>query len=92
VDDIIFGGSSHKLVAKFADTMSREFEMSMMDELTLILGLQIKQSKEGTFIHQGMYSKDVLKKIADAKPLSTPMSTATALDAHENGEAVDQKE
>ena len=30
VDDIIFGGSSHALVAKFADTMSREFEMSMM--------------------------------------------------------------
>ena len=30
VDDIIFGGSSHALVAKFIDTMSREFEMSMM--------------------------------------------------------------
>ena len=33
VDDIIFGGSSHDLVAKFADDMSREFEMSMMGEL-----------------------------------------------------------
>jgi hypothetical protein len=30
VDDIAFGGSSHNLVAKFADEMSREFEMSMM--------------------------------------------------------------
>jgi hypothetical protein len=30
VDDIIFGGSSHALVSKFSDTMSREFEMSMM--------------------------------------------------------------
>ena len=30
VDDIIFGGSSHDLVAKFADDMSREFEMSMI--------------------------------------------------------------
>ena len=33
VDDIIFGGSSHDLVAKFTDDMSREFEMSMMGEL-----------------------------------------------------------
>jgi hypothetical protein len=33
VDDIVFGGSSHKLVAKFADEMSREFEMSMMGKL-----------------------------------------------------------
>ena len=27
VDDIIFGGSSHALVAKFADDMSRKFKM-----------------------------------------------------------------
>jgi hypothetical protein len=30
VDDIVFGGSSISLVARFADDMSREFEMSMM--------------------------------------------------------------
>lgn len=41
-DDIIFGGSSLALVAMFADTMSREFEMSMMGELNFFLGLQIK--------------------------------------------------
>jgi hypothetical protein len=42
VDDIIFGSSSHALVAKFADTVSREFEMSMMGELNFFFGLQIK--------------------------------------------------
>ena len=38
--------------------------------------------------------KDVLKKfdMAHANPLSTPMATTTALDADEDGEAVDQKE
>jgi len=68
--------------------------MSMMGELNFFLGLQIKQSKEGTFVHQGKYTKDVLKKfdMADAKPLSTPMVTTTALDADEDGEAVDPKE
>jgi hypothetical protein len=39
MDDIIFGGSSQALVAKFPDTMSREFEMSMMGELTFFLRL-----------------------------------------------------
>ena len=94
VDDIIFGGSSHALVAKFSDTMSREFEMSMMGELTFFLGLQIKQTREGTFVHQGKYTKDVLKKfdMGEAKPLSTPMSTTTALDEDKEGEGVDQKE
>jgi hypothetical protein len=94
VDDIIFGGSSHSLVAKFSELMSREFEMSMMGELTFFLGLQIKQSKNGTFVHQGKYTKDLMRKfdMGEAKPLSTPMSTTTALDADEEGEPVDQRE
>jgi hypothetical protein len=33
VDDIVFGGSSHSLVARFAEDMSIEFEMSMVGEL-----------------------------------------------------------
>jgi hypothetical protein len=42
--------------------MSREFEMSMIGELQFFLGLQIKQSKEGTFVHQAMYTKDIVRK------------------------------
>ena len=91
---MIFGGSSHAHVAKFTDTMSREFEMSMMGEFTFFLGLQIKQTRKGTFIYKGKYTKDVLKKfdMGEAKLVSTNMSTTTALDANEEGEVVDQKE
>jgi hypothetical protein len=94
VDDIIFGGSSHALVAKFSETMSREFEMSIIGELTFFLRLQIRQTRERTFVHQGKYTKDLLRKfdIGEAKPLSTPMSTMTSLDNDKKGEAVDQKE
>jgi hypothetical protein len=94
VDDIIFGGSSHALVAKFSETMNREFKMSMMGELMFFLGLQIKQTREGTFVHQGKYIKDLLRKfdMGEAKPLSTSMSTMMALDEDKEGEAVDQKE
>jgi hypothetical protein len=94
MDDIVFGGSSHSLVVRFAEDMSKGFEMSMMGELQFFLGLQIKQAKEGTFVHQAKYRKDILKKfkIDDSKPLSTPMSRTTALDADEDGEPVNQKE
>ncbi|WVZ89564.1 LOW QUALITY PROTEIN: hypothetical protein U9M48_035948 [Paspalum notatum var. saurae] len=94
VDDIIFGGSSNALVSSFAKQMSREFEMSLMGELQFFLGLQIKQGLEGTFVHQAKYTRDILKKfnMGDSKPMTTPMSTNTALDADEDGEAVDQKE
>jgi hypothetical protein len=94
VDDIAFGGSSNSLVATFVEDMSREFEMSMMGELQFFLGLQIKQSKEGTVVHQARYTKDIVRKfkLEDSKAIETPMSTTTALDADEEGEHVDQKE
>jgi hypothetical protein len=94
VDDIDFGGSSNSLVARFAEDMIREFEMSMMAELQFFLGLQIKQSKEGTFMHQAKYTKDIVRKfqMEDSKAMTTPMSTTIALDADEEGEHVDQKE
>jgi hypothetical protein len=68
--------------------------MSMMGELTFFLRIQVKQTKDGTFVHQAKYMKDLIKKfaMADAKSLSTPMSTTTALDPDEDGEVVDQRE
>jgi hypothetical protein len=38
--------------------------------------------------------KDLMKKfnMVELKPMSTPMSMATALDPDENGDAVDQRE
>jgi hypothetical protein len=90
---IIFSGSSHSLVARFAEDMSKEFKVSMMGELQIFLRLQIKQAKEGTFVHQAKYMKDLKKfKMDDLKPLSTPMSTTTMLDVDEDRGRVDQKE
>jgi hypothetical protein len=93
VDDFVFGGSSNSLVARCAKDMSREFEMSMMGELQFFLGLQIKQSKEGTFVHQAKYTKDIVQKfkMEDSKTMTAPMSTTTALDADEEGEHVDRR-
>jgi hypothetical protein len=82
------------LVARFAEDMSKEFEISMMGESQFFLGLLIKQVKEGTFVHKAKYTKDTLKKFKmdDSKALSTPMSTTTGLDVDEDGEPMDQKE
>jgi hypothetical protein len=74
--------------------MENEFQMSMMGELTFFLSIQVKQTKEGIFIHQAKYMKDLMKKfnMAKLKPVLTPMSMATVLDLDENGEAIDQRE
>jgi hypothetical protein len=91
VDDIMFSGSSHVLVSSFQEMMEKEFQVSMMGELTFFLGIQVKQMKKGTFVHQAKYTKDMMKKfnMAELKPVSTLMSMATSLDLDENGNAID---
>nr|CAD40307.2 OSJNBb0013O03.2 [Oryza sativa Japonica Group] len=78
----------------FAETMHKEFEMSMMGELSYFLGLQIKQTPQGTFVHQTKYTKDLLRwfKMENCKPISTPIGSTAVLDPDEDSEAVDQKE
>jgi hypothetical protein len=68
--------------------------MSMMGELTFFLGIQVKQTKQGTFVHQAKYMNDLMKKfnMAELKSVSTPMSSAASLGSNEDGEAVDQRE
>jgi hypothetical protein len=94
MDDIIFGGSSHSHMSRFQKMMKKEFQMSMMGELTFFLGIQVKQTNQGTFVHQAKYTKDLMKKfnIAELKLVSTLMSTATSLGLDEDGETVDQRE
>jgi hypothetical protein len=65
--------------------------MSMKGELTFFLGIQVKQTKQGIFVHQVKYMKDLMKKfnMAELKPVSTPMSSTASLDPDEDGETVD---
>ena len=52
VDDIIFGSSNEDYCKEFGELMLKEFEMSMIGELTFFLGFQVKQTREGIFISQ----------------------------------------
>jgi hypothetical protein len=74
--------------------MESEFQMSMMGELTFFLGIQVKQMKQGTFVHQDKYTKDLMKKfnMVKLKPVSTPMSSTSSLGPDEDDEAMDQRE
>jgi hypothetical protein len=67
VDDIIFGGSSHVLVSRFQEMMENEFQMSLRREPTFFLGIHVKQTKQGTFVHQAKYTKHMMKKFNMSK-------------------------
>ncbi|KAL5222760.1 hypothetical protein ABZP36_027473 [Zizania latifolia] len=57
--------------------------------------LLIKQSTEGTFVHQSKYTKDMLKTFnfgGELKPHKTPMGTSEGLDKDEDGVKENEKE
>jgi hypothetical protein len=91
VDDIIFGSTNAALAEEFSILMSSEFEMSMMGELNFFLGLQIKQTPEGTFVNQEKYAKELMKKfgVEDYNTSKTSMATNINLDADGSGKPVD---
>ncbi|XP_059314587.1 uncharacterized mitochondrial protein AtMg00810-like [Lycium ferocissimum] len=81
-DDIIFGSSNPSLCKKFSDLMQREYEMSMMGELTFFLGLQVYQTDKGIFISQNKYTKELIHKFEmdNVKLMGTPMSPTCSID------------
>jgi len=93
VDDIIFGSTNDSLCKEFSQDMQNEFEMSMMGELNFFLGLQIKQTKNGIFINQSKYCKDLIHRFGmeNDKYMATPMSTTCYLDKDETGQSIDIK-
>ncbi|KAK6163564.1 hypothetical protein DH2020_000428 [Rehmannia glutinosa] len=92
VDDIIFGSTNKELCDKFSNLMQGKFEMSMMGELTFFLGLQVKQLKDGTFISQTKYTRDLMKKFGmkEKSSVKIPMNTSVKMDMDVDGKAVDQ--
>nr|GFA21094.1 hypothetical protein [Tanacetum cinerariifolium] len=55
VDDIIFASTNKDLCKAFEKLMKDKFQMSSMGELTLFLGLQVKQKSDGIFISHDKY-------------------------------------
>eukprot|EP00253_Pinus_taeda_P002778 PITA_02778 len=91
-DDITFGSNEEAMSQSFALVMQKEFEMSLLGELTCFLGLQIQKNEGGIFLSQTKYLKQILKKygMEDAKPVCTPMVTGCNLSATDESAAVHQ--
>nr|GFC64633.1 putative ribonuclease H-like domain-containing protein [Tanacetum cinerariifolium] len=91
VDDIIFGSTNKDLCKAFEKLMKEKFQMSSMGELTFLLGLQVKQEKDGIFISQEKYVAEILRKfgLTDGKSASTLIDTEKPLHKDPDGEDVD---
>eukprot|EP00253_Pinus_taeda_P012266 PITA_12266 len=80
------------MTQSFALVMQKEFEMSLLGELTYFLGLKIQQNEGGTFLSQTKYLKQILKKygMEDSKPVCTPMVARCSLSENDESTLVHQ--
>jgi len=92
VDDVIFGGSMKEMCQDFAIEMQKEFEMSMLGELSFFLGLQISQYDKGIFVSQTKYVMEILEKfrMEDCTLVSTPMVIGCKL--RKNDESLEENQ
>jgi hypothetical protein len=74
--------------------MQKEFEMSLLGELSFFLGLQIRQRNQGIFISQTKYIREMLKRFGmeDCKPVITPMQTSCKLSKDDDSKSTDQRQ
>lgn len=91
VDDLIFARNNDEVSHEFSQNMSKEFEMSMIGELSYFLGLQVSQTTTGMFIYQAKYLKYMLKRygMENCAPMSTPMTTSCKLSKNDDSPLVD---
>nr|GFA47832.1 hypothetical protein [Tanacetum cinerariifolium] len=76
---------------RMSEQIARDAEMRSMGELTLFLGLQVKQKKDGIFISQDKYVAEILKKfgLSEGKSASTPIDAEKPLLKDSDGKDVD---
>nr|GEW69739.1 retrovirus-related Pol polyprotein from transposon TNT 1-94 [Tanacetum cinerariifolium] len=92
VNDIIFVSTNPKYSKHFEKLMHSRFEITLMGEMKLFLGLQICQSPRGIFINQAKYALEILHKhgMEKGQSIGTPMATKPKLDADLSGNPIDQ--
>jgi len=91
VDDLIITGDYSEEIQRTRENLSVRFQMKELGELKHFLGLEVERTKEGLFLGQQKYAKDLLQRygMLDCKPISTPMDPNVRLQEDEGNDLED---
>ena len=92
VDDLILTGDGEEEIQRTRENLYVRFQMKELDQLKHFFSLEVDQTKEGIFLCQQKYAKDLLKKfeILEYKPISTLMEVNAKLCTHEGKDLQDR--
>lgn len=91
VDDLIFTGNCEAMFDKFKKSMVKEFEMTDIGLMAHFLGIEVVQSKDGIFISQSSFAKQILEKfkMESCNPVNTPVEIGQELRKNDGEAQVD---
>jgi len=85
VDDIIITCSKDSAIDNLLSLLQSDFSIKDLGLLNFFLGIEVVDTPDGSLLSQKRYILDILRRtnMVAAKPVSSPMSTATNLSAFE---------
>jgi len=86
VDDLLITSSHDQFLKQFMKELSKRFSFKYLGFPHYFLGIEIVPTKNGLFLNQHKYIRDLLEKfnMAGAKPTNTPLCTTTSLKQMQN--------
>lgn len=77
VDYIVLTASSDRLLRTIIDQLHSVFAMKDLGPLHFFLGIQVRRTRHGFFLHQGQYAEELLERagMTNCKPTPTPVDT-----------------
>ena len=93
VDDLILIGDLIEEIQQTRENWSVRFQMKELGELNHFLGLEVTTTKEGMFLCQHKYAKELLETfgMSECKPLATPMESNLKLRKEEGKDLEDAR-
>jgi len=94
VDDLILTGNNSTFVASVIDQLGQKFSIKDLGSLHFFLGVEVIPTKEGLFLTQHKYIRDLLAKTSmdGAKDVTTPLYTSVSLKLADGSSSVDSTE
>lgn len=94
VDDIIVTGSQTQFLNIFINELSTRFSIKNLGFPHYFLGVELVPTKDGILLSQHGHIRELLLKfkMAEAKPVATPLCTSTPLKLLDGSAAVDAKQ
>ncbi|KAF5443514.1 hypothetical protein F2P56_036064 [Juglans regia] len=94
VDDLILTGNNSTFVASIIEKLGKQFSIKDLGSLHFFLGVEVLPTKNGLFLSQHKYIRDLLAKTSmdGAKDVTTPLSTSVPLKLSDGSSSVDSTE